>query len=62
MKIKIEVKDEDEAVAIRRALDDEMTRALVITVGVLLGLDTDRARARVLNFLADKIAEEQERP
>lgn len=57
VKIKIEVKDEQEAAAIKRALADTETRALVITIGHLLSLDSDRARVRVLNFVTDRLDE-----
>jgi hypothetical protein len=57
MKIKIEVKDEKEGEAIKLALADQQTRALVLSVGYLLELDTDRARRRVLNFVADHLDE-----
>jgi hypothetical protein len=57
MKIKIEVKDEKEGQAIKRALGDDKTRALVVLVGTLLTLDSDRARLRVLKFVADSLDE-----
>ena len=53
MKIKIDVKDEEEAKAIRVALDDEVTRALIVTMGCLLPLDK-AARRRTLNWIMDK--------
>jgi len=60
MKIKIDVKDDREAQAIRAALNDKTTRAFVVVVGNLLSLSSDRARARVLNFVADELDEAAE--
>ena len=57
MKITIAVKDRMEADAVAAAWADPTTRALVITCGVLLLLPTDRARRRVLAYVADKLAE-----
>lgn len=62
MKTCIEVKDRKEAEAIKRALDDPTTRALVLTTGYLLAIPTDRGRKRVLNFVADKLDEERNQP
>jgi hypothetical protein len=59
MKIKIEVEDDREALAIKTALDNKETRALVLTMGHLLRLRSDKARARVLNFVADALEEEE---
>lgn len=54
MKTNIEVKDRREGDAIRTALDDPTTRAMVICVGLLMPL-SERARKRVLNFVMDKL-------
>jgi hypothetical protein len=48
----------DEADAIARALGDPGTRALCITVGMLLPL-TGPARVRVLDFLQSRLDEER---
>jgi hypothetical protein len=62
MRAYIEVKDRKEAVAIRRGLQDPVTRATVKVVGTLLQLPTDRARQRVLGFVVDKLNEERKMP
>jgi len=53
MRVAIEVKDKGEATAIKAALEDPITRALVVTVGLLKPLD-DGGRRRVMNFVIDK--------
>jgi hypothetical protein len=60
MKATIEVKDRSEKHAIEQALTDPATRAFVVITGTLMQLPTDRARARVLDWVADKLREEQE--
>jgi hypothetical protein len=60
MKTSIPVADRKEADAIRRGLEDPAIRAFVIVMGVLLALPTDRARKRVLQFVSDRLEEEQE--
>lgn len=50
-----------EAKAIRTALADPTLRAFLIVVGTLEQLPSDRARARVLRFVKDRISEEAER-
>lgn len=62
MKATIQVKDRKEADAIRRALDDPTVRAFVLVMGALSTLPSDRAKQRVLGFVADSLAEEQEQP
>lgn len=52
--IHIEVKDKTEGDNIERALNDPMTRAFIVIVGVLLPLG-DRARTRILTFVNDKL-------
>jgi hypothetical protein len=59
MKTTIEVKDRKEADLIKIALDDPTTRAFVQVVGALLPL-TPRERARVMNFVSDKVDEDRE--
>ena len=60
MKISIEVECASEADLIRIGLSDPMTRAFVEIVGALLPLESERARRRVLQHVADKVAEENE--
>ena len=57
MKATIEVKDRKEAEHIRNGLADEATRAFVIVMGALSTLPSDRARARVLNYVRDYFEE-----
>ncbi len=58
MKTTIEVKNRAEAKAIKRGLSDPATYALVLVIGSLLPLASDRARHRVLRFVADQASEE----
>lgn len=60
MKVSIECKDRYEADAIRRAMGHPTTRATVLVTGILLGLPTDRARARTINYTWDKVQEDAE--
>lgn len=60
MKTSIEVKDRREGDAIRAGLEDPVTRAIVVVTGLLLGLPTDRARRRVLDYVTDRLAENNE--
>ncbi|HMF27591.1 MAG TPA: hypothetical protein VKE42_02400 [Candidatus Cybelea sp.] len=57
MKATIEVKDRKEADAIRIGLDDPTIRAFVVMMGVLKELPSDRARKRVLQYIADYFEE-----
>jgi hypothetical protein len=59
MKARIEVANRREAELIKRALDDEQTRALVKIIGALLPL-SGRARLRVLNYVDDILQEKKE--
>lgn len=61
MRVSINCLTRQEGAAIKRALEDETARALVVTLGTLLHLPSDRARQRVLEWVADKFAEEKER-
>lgn len=54
---KIEVKDRLEAKMLREGLRDPVTRALVVTVGALKPF-SPRERQRMLNFVADKLSEQ----
>lgn len=60
MKVAIEVKDRREGDALRRALDDPKTRALVLVLGALMELPSDRARRRVLQYVTDRLDEEED--
>lgn len=57
MKISITVKDRAEKEAIERAMSDPQTRAFVVVVGTLLPF-SDRARRRILNYVADRVEED----
>ena len=57
MTARIEVKSRQEAEDIRRGLALPEVRAFVITCGILDTLPSDRARARVLNFISDHFSE-----
>jgi hypothetical protein len=60
MKTTIEVKDRKEAEHLRNGLADPTTRAFVIVMGALNSLPTPRSRLRVLNFVRDSFAEQDE--
>lgn len=57
-RLTIEVKDKKEAQAIAAGLADPAVRAFVVVMGALSGLPTDRARKRVLSFVADTFDED----
>jgi hypothetical protein len=57
----VPVKNRKEGRLIRRALEDPTVRAFVLVMGSLMDLPTDRARARVLNHVADFFDEENAR-
>jgi DUF1009 family protein len=59
MKTRIEVKNHKEAVAIKRALDDKETRALVLVIGYILAVEGNRGRQRVLEYVADVLEEKR---
>jgi len=59
MKTTIDVVNRREGEQIRRALEDPQVRAFVKVMGTLLALNSDRARERVLRFVADKLDEER---
>lgn len=60
MKVEIDVQDQQEADAVRAAWADPTTRVLILTVGILQLLPTDRDRARILRYVEDKLAEYDE--
>lgn len=59
MKTTIEVANRREGELIREGLEDPLTRAMVQVMGALRPL-SDRARARVLAFVADQLEETRE--
>lgn len=59
MHAEIEVKDRNEAKAIRYALADPDARAFIVITGTLLQLPTKQSRSRVLNFVTDYIEEQR---
>lgn len=59
MNVRIPVADREEGEQIRRGLEDPETRAFVRVVGTLVALPSDRARARVLGYVADVLDEER---
>ncbi len=52
-KIRVTVKNRAQARAIQAALERADVRAFAITIGLLDGLPTDRARVRVLQYVTD---------
>jgi hypothetical protein len=60
MKANIEVANRKEADALRAGLEDPAVRAFVLIIGVLKALPTDRARQRVLQYVTDRLDEENE--
>jgi len=58
MRAWIEVENRKEGQAIQAGLADPSVKAFVVVVGVLNTLPTDRARARVLRYVADQLAEQ----
>lgn len=60
MKVAIIVDSKLEGEQLRNGLDDPQVRAFVRVVGILGQLASDRARARVLRFIADSIEEQRE--
>jgi len=59
MKTRIEVKNQKEALAIKRALDDKETRALVLVMGNLLAVEGNRGRQRVIKYVGDVLEEKR---
>jgi hypothetical protein len=58
MKATIEVNDRREAEHIRNGLADPATRAFVVVMGALSVLPSNRARKRMLQFVADYFDEQ----
>jgi len=62
MKVAVDAQNRQEADAIRTAMSDPATRAMVIITGVLMQLPSDRARLRVLAHVKDCLDEQREQP
>lgn len=60
-KTAIDVKNREEGNAIKAALEDPVIRASVVVAGVLKQLPSDRARARVVAYVQDVLAEQNEK-
>jgi hypothetical protein len=60
MKINLDVQSRAEGDAIKIALDDPTTRAIITISGILLELPDVGARRRVLGWFVDQIAPEPE--
>jgi hypothetical protein len=58
VKVAIEVKNRDEATALKVAMGDPATRAFTLVMGTLLQLPTGRSRRRVLEFAIDHLGEQ----
>lgn len=59
MKATVEVADRKEADAVRAGLEDPAVRAFVVITGLLLPM-TQRQRKRVLQYVTDKLNEDEE--
>jgi hypothetical protein len=59
MRASVEVSSRQEAEAIRDGLGDPVTRAIVVCMGAIKSLPSERARMRVLQFLHDHFDEQQ---
>jgi hypothetical protein len=62
MKATVDVKDRKEAEHLRNGLEDPAVRAFVVVMGALAALKTDRARQRVMNYVTDLLAEQDQQP
>jgi len=60
IKIKIEVKDQSEAEAIKLALADPVIRAAVVVSGYLIPCSPAQ-RLRILNWVVSKLQEDRDR-
>ena len=60
MKATIQVKSREEAAELDAGLSDPTARAFVKIMGILKALPTDRQRQRVLAFVRDEVAEQQD--
>jgi hypothetical protein len=60
MKATIQVKDRKEAETIRVGLNDPAVRAFVAIMGALAMLPSDRSRQRVLTFVSEYFAEQEQ--
>lgn len=57
LQVIIDVANEAEAEAVRRAMADPEIRALVLVSGMLLALPSQRARTRALTYVRDLVDE-----
>jgi hypothetical protein len=62
MKATIEVSDRKEAEQIRTGLADPTVRAFVVVMGALNSLPSERAKARVLNYVMDYFKDRDDAP
>jgi hypothetical protein len=60
MKATIQVNDKREAEAVRVGLEDPAVRAFVVIMGVMKSLPSKRAQARVMQYVTDRLDEDQE--
>ena len=60
MKTRIEVSDRKEAKLISAGIRDPQTRALVKVMGALAMLPTERAERRMMRYVQDHFAEQDE--
>lgn len=58
MKAAIDVQSRREGDAIRIGLEDPIMRAMVLITGALRDLPSDRARERVMRYVADQLDDE----
>jgi O-methyltransferase involved in polyketide biosynthesis len=54
----VDVTDDQELAALKRALADPEARAFLVTIGTLLRLPTKQQQTRVMGFVADHFAEQ----
>jgi hypothetical protein len=60
-RIRVDVDNKDQAAALEAGLQRPDVRAFAITVGLLESLGTDRARARVMQYVLDYFDEEHKK-
>jgi hypothetical protein len=59
VKLTLEVENREEGELIRDGLGDPIVRAFVKIMGALSRVPSDRAKARILRYVSDKIDEER---
>lgn len=62
MKVSVQVKDRAEGTALQAGLEDPAVKAFVVLMGIMSKLPSDRSRNRVLTYVADHLAEQNEQP